>query len=299
MAKRLRWLPAAPPLTWWMAALKTMLATTAVRGWLAAGFLAAPAGALAASPVPAPAAVATPADRTYENGTIFTADNQHANASALAIRDGIIVYVGNASGLGPYVGPKTTRIDLAGRFVMPGLVDGHLHPLSAGQSLLMCNLNYAALTVARLQQGVQDCLDRTAAREPDGWLEVVNWFQESMQPAGVRTSRATLDALHTKRPVIVRSSFGHTVLANSRALALAGIVKGSPDPTGGKIWRDADGTPSGLLEDAAFAVFDTLIPQPSAQDDVKAASAALAALRQQGVTSLFTISIASRYFPCL
>ena len=133
---------------------------------------------------------------------------------------------------------------------MPGLIDGHMHPLEAGLQLLKCSLNYESLTVAELQQRIQTCLDQAASKDPNAWLEVVNWFQESMRPAGVKTSRATLDALKTTRPIIVRSSFGHTVLANTRALELAKITASTPDPIGGKIWRDAAGEPTGLLEDA-------------------------------------------------
>jgi predicted amidohydrolase YtcJ len=111
-----------------------------------------------------------------------------------------------------------------------------------------------------------------------------------MLPAGVKTSRATLDALQTKRPIIVRSSFGHTVLANSRALMLGKITAATPDPVGGKIWRDAAGEPTGLLEDAAHHVFDSLLPKPTAAQDVEAAAKALDAMRQQGVTSFLDAS---------
>jgi hypothetical protein len=168
---------------------------------------------------------------------------------------------------------------------MPGLIDGHMHPLEAGLKLRKCSLNYESLTVPQLQQRVQACLDKTKNQEPDGWMEVVSWFQESMRPAGVKTSRATLDALKTSRPIIVRSSFGHTVLANSRALALAKITKATPDPLGGKIWHDPDGNPSGLLEDAAFEVFDDLIPKPTPEENIAAAKEAQKAMLAQGVTS--------------
>ena len=248
------------------------------------GFLICVSGALAlvhlACGQPAPA----PADAVYRHGTIFTAGAQGA-AQSLAIRDGRIVYVGADEGLVAYVGPATKTVELAGGFVMPGLTDGHMHPLEAGTQLLKCSLNYEPLTVAQLQARVQACLDKRAAREPDAWLEVVSWFQESMLPVGVRTSKATLDVLKTQRPIIVRSSFGHTVLANSRALALAKITAATKDPVGGKIWREVDGAPSGLLEDAAFLVFGTLIPKPTAAEDRAAARAALAAMRSQGVTS--------------
>jgi predicted amidohydrolase YtcJ len=232
------------------------------------------------------------ADRVYLNGIIFTADAGNSSATALAIRDGRILYVGSDAALARYIGPATVKVDLKGRFLMPGLIDGHMHPLEAGTTLLKCSLNYAALTVTEMQQRVEACLDHTKAAEPDSWLEVVSWFQESMLPAGVKTSRATLDALQTKRPIIVRSSFGHTVLANSRALMLAGITAKTPDPTGGKIWRDAAGEPTGLLEDAAHHVFDTLLPKPTAAQDVEAAAKALDAMSRQGVTTFLDASAA-------
>ncbi|MGO9167198.1 MAG: amidohydrolase [Candidatus Sulfotelmatobacter sp.] len=225
------------------------------------------------------------ADRVYRNGTVFTADAHGSIAEAVAIREGRIVYVGSNEGAVPFIGPSTRVTDLKGRFVMPGLVDGHMHPLEAGLKLQKCSLNYESLTVAELQQRVQACLDSTRSQEPEGWLEVVSWFQESMRPAAVKTSRTTLDVLKTSRPIIVRSSFGHTVLANSRALALAKITKATPDPLGGKIWRDADGNPTGLLEDSAYAVYSELIPKPTPEEDIAAARAAQKAVNRQGVTS--------------
>jgi len=230
-------------------------------------------------------AAETPADRVYRNGTIFTADTQHPSAEALAIRDGRIVYVGSNEGVAVFIGPATRVTDLKGGFLMPGLVDGHLHPLEAGLKLQKCSLDYESLTVEELQHRVQACLDKTKNQEPGGWLEVVSWFQESMRPAGVKTSRTTLDVLKTSRPIIVRSSFGHTVLANSRALALAKIAKTTPDPPGGKIWHDGEGNPTGLLEDAAYAVYSDLIPKPTPQENTAAAKAAQEALNRQGVTS--------------
>lgn len=233
---------------------------------------------------------AGPADRVYSNGIIFTADARNSLARGLAIRDGRIVYVGSEQGLARHIGPTTVKVDLEGRFLMPGLVDGHMHPLEAGATLLKCSLNYESLTVAELQGRVKACLAKDPSEKPDDWLEVVNWFQENMRPAGVRTTRATLDTLATKRPIIVRSSFGHTVLANSRALALAKITAATPDPPGGKIWRDAAGEPTGLLEDAAFEVFDSLLPKATAAQDVEAAATALDAMKRQGVTSFLDAS---------
>jgi len=252
------------------------------------------AGSLLLAGVPAVAAdsPAAPADRAYLNGVVFTADARGTIAEALAIQGGKIIYVGDNAGLARFLGPSTARVDLAGRFLMPGLVDGHMHPVEAGSTLLKCSLHYVSLTVAEFQQGIQACLDGSESAGAEDWLEVVSWFQESMRPAGVITSRATLDALRTKRPVVVRSSFGHSMLANSRALELAGITAATPDPHGGKFWRDAAGEPTGLLEDAAQDVFDALLPKPTAADDEQAAFAALDAMKQQGVTSFLDASAA-------
>ncbi len=188
------------------------------------------------------------ADVVYRNGYVYTVDPHDSVQQALAIRGGRIAYVGTDAGLDPFIGAGTRIIDLHGRMVMPGLVDGHQHPLQGGASLLKCNLNYVQLNVAQMQARIQSCLDATRAREPDQWLEVVNWFQEGMVPAGTATNSATLDALKTARPIFVMSSFGHTVLANSRAMKLAGITARSPDPLGGRVARDASGNPTGLLE---------------------------------------------------
>jgi predicted amidohydrolase YtcJ len=221
----------------------------------------------------------------YRNGYVYTVDAHDSVQTALAIRAGRIVYVGADAGLAPFVSPNTTVIDLHGRMMMPGLVDGHLHPLQGGGTLLKCSLNYEQLTVAQMQARIQTCLDQTQAREPDAWLEVVNWFQEGMLPAGTVTNRGDLDALRTQRPIFVMSSFGHTALVNSRALRLGGITAQTPDPLGGKVGRDAAGSPSGILEDAAQETLAKQIPAPTAADNVKAAKAALEALRKQGVTT--------------
>jgi predicted amidohydrolase YtcJ len=252
---------------------------------LAGALLASSAGCDAAAAVAAAAPASRPADVVYRNGIIYTVDAQDSVQQALAIRAGRIVYVGTDSGVASFIDGKTRVVDLKGRFAMPGLVDGHMHPLEGGASLRKCNLNYEQLTVDQLQAKIQACLDSTRAQEPDGWLQVVSWFQEGMVPAGVAVSRATLDVLKTKRPILVASSFGHTSLVNSRALAAAGITAATEDPLGGKIGRDASGHPTGILDDAAQDSVTAKLPKPTTEDDLKSAVAALDAMRRQGVTT--------------
>jgi predicted amidohydrolase YtcJ len=231
------------------------------------------------------AAAAEPADTVYQHGVVYTVDAHDSVQSALAVRAGRIAYVGTDAGAAPFIGPQTKVVDLRGRMLMPGLADGHSHPLQGGTALLKCSLNYEQLNIAQLQAKIQACLDQTRPREPDGWLEVVNWFQEGMVPAGTATSSATLDSLKTRRPILVASSFGHTSLVNSRALQIAGLTAKTADPLGGKVGRDAAGNPSGILEDAAQQIVARHIPAATPADNVRAAKAALDALRKQGVTT--------------
>jgi predicted amidohydrolase YtcJ len=226
------------------------------------------------------------ADLAYRHGRIYTADRNDRVVSAVAIREGRFVYAGDEAGVAALIGPRTRVVDLGGGFAMPGLVDGHMHPLEGGLRQMHCSLNYEALTVSEFRARIQACLDGDRRREPDGWLEVVSWFQQSMRPDGTVADRSMLDSLNTRRPILVRDAFGHTVLANSRALALAGITRATPDPAGGTIERDARSEPTGLLQDSAYAVFDTLLPPPSAEEQIAAARAALKAIATQGLTSV-------------
>lgn len=233
---------------------------------------------------PTLAAASPPAaDTVYAHGTVYTVDAGDRRAQALAVRAGRLLYVGTDADAAAYIGPRTRVVDLKGRFVLPGLVDGHLHPVSGGANLLKCNLEYRSLSVPEFQAAIRDCLAKEPNAGPDTWLEVVNWFRYGLTPADAVVSRATLDALDTPRPILVGDSFGHSSLANSRALARVG--PSTPDPVAGRILHDAEGQPTGFLEDAAQDLVGTLLPVPTRTQNAASARAALAALKRQGVTS--------------
>jgi predicted amidohydrolase YtcJ len=226
-----------------------------------------------------------PADTIYRNGYIYTVDAKDSVQQALAVRKGRIVYVGDNAGVDKLAGKATKVIDLHGRMLMPGLIDGHMHPQSGGSRLLNCSLDYQNLTVPQFQSRIQACIDKDKRSGADRWLVVVNWFQQGMQPDGVETTAATLDALKTERPIIVRSSFGHSALLNTRGMQVAKIARDTPDPAGGKIARDAKGNATGLLEDAAQDLAMNLLPLLTVAENLAASKAALAAMRKQGITS--------------
>jgi len=231
-----------------------------------------------------------PVDTVYRNGRIYTVDARNSTQEALAVRDGKIVYVGDGAGIGQFIGPETKVVDLGGRMLMPGLVDGHMHPLEGGMKILGCSLDYLALSVAQFRARIQACLDATSDQEPNAWLEVENWFQQNMLPAGTEVSREDLDVLQTQRPILVRSSFGHSTLANSRAMDLAKITADTPDPEAGKITHNAAGQPTGILEDSAQGLFDHLLPETTDAERLSAAQASLEAVRAQGITTFLDAS---------
>lgn len=243
---------------------------------------------IAAAPSTAAAATAAkpkPADTVLRNGEVRTVDAKDSVQQAVAVRGGKIVYVGDNRGARAYVGSKTKVVNLRGKMVMPGLQDGHIHTLSGGEGIMACNLRYAPLTIAQFQERIQACLDRTSDKEPGGWLAVSGWYRQAMVPEGTDPTRATLDALKTSRPIVVSSTDGHSKLANTAALGAARLTAQTPDPEGGEIIHDAAGEPTGILEDSAGRFVTSLVPLPTAEENLAAGRAALDALRRQGVTS--------------
>lgn len=250
--------------------------------WVAAGAVLA---ALLLTPGAAPAAT-RPADAVLIKGNIRTFDGHGTVVHALAIRNGRIVYAGSNAGAQRFIGNHTKVQNLKGRTVMPGLEDSHLHLLWGGQQLITCNLTYDALTTVQFQARIQECLDSEPGASVDTWLQVVNWYRQAMLPAGTDATKETLDALSTDRPILVQSSDGHSVLVNSRGLDVAGITAETPDPATGRIAHDADGQPTGILEDGAQALATDKVPAPTAAENRTAVKAALGQLAAAGVTSV-------------
>ncbi len=226
-----------------------------------------------------------PADTVLRNAVVVTLDAQDSRQQAVAVRGGRIVYVGSNAGVATLIGSATKVIDVGGRMLMPGFVDAHLHALAGGRALLQCDLAYAPLTRAQLAAKLQACVDASPGKEPDTWLEAVNWDRQSTASLDADPTKADLAGLTTQRPIVVTSSDFHTVLANTRALALAGVSAATADPAGGKFLRDGAGAPTGICEDAAGWQVKGAIPADTDADLLQQGRAALAALREQGVTT--------------
>ncbi|MEV0586114.1 amidohydrolase [Nonomuraea sp. NPDC050310] len=242
------------------------------------------------TPAAAGAATSLGADIVLRNGFIYTVDKRDSVAKALAVRDGRIVYVGTNAGAGKYIGEGTEVIDLKGRMVMPGLHEGHIHDISRSDRK-RCDLKAEPLTVKQLQAKVRACLDDPELGSGTDFLEVDNLYMQFLRPAGTTPHKSMLDALKTKRPIVIHAAItAHNILVNQNALDLAKITSKTPDPPQGRIDHDRNGEPNGLLQDSAGDLVTKLIPPPPPVAPERAVE--LAGLRmkdysKEGITSFF------------
>lgn len=221
----------------------------------------------------------------FYNGNIFTAADTIISNEAVLVENGKIVFVGKEAIAKKRAGLFVRKINLNGNTLMPGLVDAHMHPQSAGLKMLMCNLNYEPLTIEQMNSKIQKCLDREANAKPDDWLVIINWFEQEMLPKGYIPTFRDFESLNTKRPIYVKNSFGHAGLLNKRGMEIVNL-KSQKEREGGKIVRDKNGEPTGRLEDAARDIISEILPQPSAQENLLAAERAQKHMNQQGVTTI-------------
>lgn len=194
---------------------------------------------LFAAAVPLPLA-AEPADVVFLNGRIITVDRTDTIAEAMAIGGGRILFVGDDAGATQLRGANTRVVDLAGRTVLPGLIDSHTHPVSAA----MIEFDHPLPDM----QSIADVLDyvraRAAASAPGEWIVIQQVFITRLAERRYPT-RAELDTAAPANPVVFRT--GPDASLNSPALAHFNIGAGSQAPEGAKIERGADGEPTGIL----------------------------------------------------
>jgi predicted amidohydrolase YtcJ len=227
------------------------------------------------------------ADLVLTNGRLHTLDRANPSARATAISGGQIVYVGGTAGAESQIGGSTQVIDLGGRMVLPGIHDGHIHPLAGGQALTRPSLNYRQLKLPAFLTAMQRLITRFPGGGDDSWLIVGEWDATYMPKL---PTRADLDPL-SPRPILVNSLDGHIALVNSRALEIAGVTASTPDPPDGTIRRDSQGEPTGILLDGAIGLVAEHIPPPSVDDNAAALKAAYEAMNRGGITSYLDASV--------
>ena len=223
----------------------------------------------------------TAADLVLLNGRIWTGTGQ--TVSALATSGGRVLATGTDDSIRQLVTPSTRVIDLQGKLALPGFIDDHTHFIHGGEHLLSVDLRRATSRGELAQQ----LHDHATTMTKDEWIRGGSWDHELW--GGVLPTRQDIDGA-ADQPVWVTRLDKHMGLANSKALALAGITRDTQDPAGGVIVRDAAGEPTGVLKDAAMKLIDPAIPRQTAAEQDAALTAAMAEAARVGVTSVQDIS---------
>ena len=226
------------------------------------------------------------ADLVVVNARVWTGDPARPEATALAVVGERLVVVGTDAEARARAGGSTRIVDAGGRRLVPGFIDAHTHIVSSGFQLLAPELRSAGSREELVRR-----LGEHAARLPAGrWIVDGRWDHENW-PGAPLPHRSWIDPVTGDHPVLVERVDGHMSLANSRALALAGITAATPDPDGGTIVRDADGSPTGVLKDAAAELVARVVP-PRGDDETRTAlAAAMRELNRLGVTSVHDITL--------
>ena len=214
------------------------------------------------------------ADLVLAGGTVFCA----GPTTAVAVSGGRIAWVGDARDVTPMIGSRTRVVPTHGQLVVPGFCDAHVHPVAGGLQLLRCDLSGATDRA--------DCLERVRRFAQTGTAAFVTGggWAPVLFPGG-RPHRTDLDAVVPDRPAFLMDADQHNAWVNSAALARAGITRDTPDPPGGRIGRDPDGEPDGLLHEGAATAVGRLIPPPSEGVMLAALAAGQRELRRHGITA--------------
>ncbi|GHH00681.1 amidohydrolase [Streptomyces lanatus] len=216
------------------------------------------------------------ADLLFTGGPVLTPEGR--TATAVAVTGERITAVGREE-VHDLAGPRTEVVDLAGRLLVPGFQDAHVHPVPAGLELSQCDLT-GTKTADETLAVVRAYADAHPERE---WITGGGWSMEAFE--GGTPTRELLDAVVPDRPVYLPNRDHHGAWVNSRALALAGITRDTPDPADGRIDRDASGKPSGTLQEGAMQLVGRLTPPATLADRVAALLHAQRHLHALGITA--------------
>jgi predicted amidohydrolase YtcJ len=221
------------------------------------------------------------ADLLITNAKVWTGDKAHPTAQAVAVLADRIVAVGSNADVEVLHGRATKTIDARGKLLLPGFNDAHVHFVDGGSQLDSVQLNDASST-GEFVRRIAEQAKKTATGE---WIQGGDWDETKWSPPNLPT-KELIDPVTPNNPVFLSRYDGHSALANSTGLRLAGITSQTSDPPGGEIVRDAQGNPTGDLKDAAMDLVFKVIPPRTHEQRLRAVRRALEYAASLGVTSV-------------
>jgi predicted amidohydrolase YtcJ len=218
------------------------------------------------------------ADTVFVRAAVRTMDAGRPAATAVAVKGGRVLAVGDDSDVVGVIGPATTVIDAAGRTLLPGFQDAHVHPPEAGLERMRCDLNDVdpSVYLATIRAYAE-------SHPSEEWILGGGWAMAAF-PRGL-PRREDLDAAVPDRPVFLTNRDGHGAWVNTRALAVAAIGSDTQDPVDGRIERDADGSPTGALHEGAMTLVTRLLPETDQAQWEEAILEAQRHLHSLGITA--------------
>lgn len=219
-------------------------------------------------------------------GKIYTMDESRPEAEAVVIRNGKISYLGNADEARRIVGQRTEVIDLGDRVALPGFIESHSHPILYGRYLEEVDCRYCS----SLDEIVDALRARAKATPPGEWV-VGNGYDHTLLKEARHPTRHELDRTSGEHPVLLRNITVHNVVANTKALQLAGITSATPDPKGGRIGRDEHGEPDGVLWEWAQGLVQSHLPEAKVGDVRRQLEGAAGEYLSAGVTSVVDAAV--------
>lgn len=232
------------------------------------------------------AAVKDPAEVVYKNAKVLTVDKNNTVAEAVGVRDGKILAVGTMDQLKAHVGLNTRVVDLQGKTLAPGFYDAHSHFSLAGTNAKYeTDLNSPPISTVKNMDDIVALLQKKRAElGPDAWITGFG-YDDTLLAENRHPTRADLDRVSTTQPVFVTHISAHMAVANSFALALAGIDRNTPDPAGGVIGKDGAGEPTGFLSENAQSLVSGKKPRLTAEQTQEGIAAAAQMYAAKGVTT--------------
>ena len=224
------------------------------------------------------------ADTILTNAKVYTVNARAPWAQAVAIQGGRILAVGSSLQIARYRGPSTRMLDAHGRLVLPGFIDSHIHFVEGSLAMTQLRLEDTK-SVSEIQAVVREFAQSHPAAGPESaWITGRGWSYPEFGASGGMPHKKFLDAVVPDRPVLLGGFDGHTSWANSKALELAGITRDTPDPRNGRILRDANGEPTGALQETAADLVARIVPKPTPAERMTAMQAGMVEANRAGLT---------------